>query len=88
MILRPMNGGEVQMRSDMLSVVVPAYNAEKYIERCITSIVNSTYRNLEIIVIDDGSSDKTAEIVREIQAVDSRIILLCQEKNSGGGSAQ
>lgn len=46
----------------MLSVVIPAYNAEKYIERCINSILNQKLKNIEIIIIDDGSKDKTSAI--------------------------
>ncbi|VEH38454.1 Chondroitin polymerase [Fusobacterium varium] len=50
----------------MLSVVVPAYNIEKYIERCINSILNQKLKNIEIIIIDDGSKDKTSDICLEL----------------------
>lgn len=47
---------------DLVTVIVPVYNVEKYLERCVSSILNQTYQNLEIILIDDGSPDKCAEI--------------------------
>ena len=46
----------------MISVIVPIYNVEKYLEKCIQSIINQTYRNLEIILVDDGSTDSSGEI--------------------------
>jgi len=69
----------------IVSVIIPAYNAEPYIERSVKSVINQTYRNLEIIVVDDGSTDKTAEIVKSYN--DPRIIYLYQE-NQGQGPAR
>ncbi|MEO2683100.1 glycosyltransferase family 2 protein, partial [Clostridium butyricum] len=51
----------------MISVIVPAYNVEKYIEECLLSLVNQTYKDIEIIIINDGSTDKTKEIIIEYQ---------------------
>lgn len=48
-----------------ISIIVPVYQAEKYISKCIESIVNQTYKNLEIILIDDGSTDRSGEICDE-----------------------
>ena len=59
-----------------ISIVVPAYNVECFIDRCIQSLVRQTYGNLEILVIDDGSTDRTAEIIEEYKKRDSRIIAL------------
>lgn len=60
-----------------VSVVVPVYNVEKYIKQCIYSICNQTYKNLEIIVINDGSSDNSVQIIKEID--DNRIKIIEQE---------
>jgi glycosyltransferase involved in cell wall biosynthesis len=49
----------------MISVIVPAYNVEKYIEECLLSLVNQTYKDIEIIIINDGSTDKTKVSVKE-----------------------
>lgn len=49
--------------SPFISIIVPMYNAENYIERCILSIMNQTYPNIEVLVIDDGSKDNSGRIV-------------------------
>ena len=49
-----------------LNVIIPLYNAEKYIEKCLLSIVNQTYENINVIVIDDGSTDRSVDIVEKI----------------------
>ena len=65
-----------------ISVIVPVYNTEKYIGRCIESILNQSYKELEVIVINDGSSDGSAEIIRKYAENDSRIIFI-DNKNYG-----
>lgn len=60
----------------IVSVIVPVYNGEKYIEKCVSSLVCQTYSNLEIIVVNDGSSDRTSTIVHDMQVRDSRIIVV------------
>ena len=65
-----------------VSIIVPAYNAEKYIEKCLNSIIQQTYQNLEIIVLNDGSIDNTVNIVKELAKNDDRIILIDKD-NSG-----
>lgn len=65
-----------------VSVIVPIYNVEKYIVRCIDSIINQTYKNIEIILVDDGSPDKCGEICDEYLKKDSRIKSL--HKENGG----
>ena len=62
------------MNSPLVSVIVPVYNVEKYVAKCLDSIVNQTYQNLEILVIDDGSTDSSSEICQEYQGKDSIII--------------
>lgn len=64
-----------------ISVVMPAYNAEKYIAEAIESILNQTYRDFEFIIINDGSTDKTEEII--LSYTDDRIVYLKNEKNMG-----
>jgi glycosyltransferase involved in cell wall biosynthesis len=68
------------MQSDLVSVIIPAYNASRYIRECLDSVLGQTHKNLEIIVINDGSTDNTHDILREIQ--DDRLIVINQ-KNMG-----
>lgn len=69
----------------LISVIVPAYNIENYIERSIRSIMDQTYQNLEIIIVDDGSKDSTGTIIDRLAKEDSRIIPV--HKTNGGVSA-
>lgn len=62
--------------NEKISVIIPAYNAEKTIERCISSVQKQTYANLEIIVVNDGSKDKTEEIVKKLSSADNRVKLI------------
>lgn len=71
---------------DLVSVIIPAYNAEKYIKDAIDSVLKQTYPYFEIIVVDDASQDKTVEIVRSFK--DERIRLIQHEKNQGPGAAR
>jgi glycosyltransferase involved in cell wall biosynthesis len=66
----------------LVSVIIPAYNAERFIARTLESVITQTYKNLEILVVDDGSQDRTAEIVESFIQKDSRVILL-QQPNAG-----
>lgn len=72
---------------ELISVIVPIYNAEKYLEQCIKSIVNQTYKNIEIILVDDGSIDESHKICDEYKEKDSRIIVV-HKKNGGVSSAR
>lgn len=65
-----------------ISIIVPVYNAEKYIKRCLNSLINQTYENLEIIIIDDGSKDKSLKIVKEYSKKDKRIKII-EKENTG-----
>lgn len=65
-----------------VSVIVPVYNAAHYLESCVDSIANNTYRNLQIILVDDGSTDSSAAICDKFAAKDSRIVVIHQ-CNSG-----
>lgn len=66
-------------RNDLVSVIMPAYNMETYIEEALLSIIHQTYQNWELIVIDDGSEDKTADIVERYRKEDWRIKLISRE---------
>lgn len=70
-----------------ISVIVPVYNMEKYLVRCIESIQQQTYPNLEIICINDGSTDASGQILEEMAKKDSRLVIIHQE-NSGVSSAR
>ena len=75
------------MNKEKITVVVPIYNAEQYLERCLKSIVEQTYENLEIILVNDGSSDKSLEICERFKASDERITIISKE-NGGVSSAR
>ncbi len=71
----------------LLSVIVPVYKVEKYLQRCLDSIINQTYKNLEIILVDDGSPDNSGKICDEYAQKDKRIKVIHQ-KNKGQGAAR
>lgn len=70
-----------------ISVIIPVYNVEKYLYRCLESVCNQTYRDLQIIVIDDGSTDKSAQICDDWATKDARITVIHQE-NKGVSAAR
>ena len=67
---------------DKITVIVPVYNVENYLRKCLDSIIAQTYKNLEIIVVNDGSTDASGEICKEFAEIDHRIIYIEQE-NAG-----
>lgn len=75
------------MEKIKISVIVPIYNVEKYLEKCLNTIISQTYKNLEIILIDDGSNDNSGIICDEYAKKDKRIIVIHQ-KNTGVSSAR
>ncbi len=70
----------------LVSVVIPMYNAEKFIDKCITHLVHQTYKNLEIIIVDDGSTDDCVNVCKQWAKQDKRIKIISQE-NSGPAAA-
>lgn len=70
------------LRNDMISIIIPVFNVENYVGKCIESVLNQTYRNLQIILVDDGSTDSSGQICEEYAKKDSRI--LCFHKENGG----
>lgn len=72
---------------EFISIIVPVYNVEPYVEKCIESIINQSYKNLEIIIIDDGSIDNSGKICDKFAGIDSRIKVV-HKKNGGSASAK
>ena len=70
-----------------VSVILPVYNVEKYLKECLDSILNQTLQEIEVICVDDGSTDRSLEILREYEKKDKRVIVLTQE-NKGAGAAR
>ncbi len=75
------------MEGDLVSVIVPVYNSEKYLRDCIDSILNQTYKNLDIILVDDGSTDNSGIICDEYEKSDDRVRVIHKE-NGGNGDAR
>lgn len=73
------------MNEDLISIIIPVYNVELFIEDCILSVLNQTYKNLEIILINDGSTDNSGNICKKLSSQFSNIILI--NKNNEGVSA-
>ncbi|MFS1664073.1 glycosyltransferase family 2 protein [Streptococcus sp. zg-JUN1979] len=73
---------------DKISVIVPVYNGQNHLKACIESILRQDYQNLEIIIINDGSTDQTALICQELAASDSRIRVHHKTRNQGIGAAR
>ena len=69
-------------KEPLISVIVPIYNVDKYLDKCVESIVNQTYKNLEIILVDDGSPDKSPKMCDEWAKKDNRIVVI-HKKNGG-----
>ena len=73
--------------SELITIIVPIYNAEEFLDRCINSILKQTYQDIEVLLIDDGSTDQSFEICSNWKRKDGRLKLFSQ-KNSGVGSAR
>ena len=75
------------MRTAKFSIIIPIYNAEKYVEECVISVLNQTYKNIEVILINDGSTDRSHAIALELASLDSRVTLY-NTPNSGVSAAR
>lgn len=75
------------MSSAQVSVIIPVYNAAKYLSDCLTSVANQTFENIEVVIVDDGSTDDSFEICRRFEFIDNRFRLYKQE-NAGPGVAR
>ena len=75
------------MKEKLLSIVIPVYNAENYIENTVKSLLDQTYKNLEVILVNDGSKDRSLEICEQLSKEDGRITVISKE-NGGAASAR
>ena len=73
--------------NDLISVIIPIYNGEKYVKQALDSVINQTYNNLEIIIINDGSTDNSLNIIKDYQSKDKRIVII-DKQNNGVSSAR
>lgn len=71
------------MKNDLISVVIIVYNTSNYLEECIESVINQTYKNLDIVIVNDGSTDNSSEIVKKYLKKDSRINFIDRKINMG-----
>lgn len=78
---------EIALEEKKISIIIPAYNVEKYIAKCLDSVINQSYKNLEVIVVDDGSKDRTGCIIDDYSAKDNRIRAVHQP-NGGSPNAR
>ena len=75
------------MERPLISIIMPAYNAEKFIEETIQSVLSQAYTNWELIIVNDASKDQTEDIIRNYMKKESRISLYCLPQNSGSSAA-
>ena len=73
---------------DKVSVIIPIYNREKYLNRCLDSVLNQTYSNIEVICVDDKSTDDSLRVCRDYQRKDNRVKVVALEKNGGVSNAR
>lgn len=71
------------MQNRKVSIIVPVYNAEEHLKLCIDSILNQTYKNIEIILVNDGSTDNTLNIIKEYKEKFPDIINIITKENTG-----
>ena len=71
-----------------VSLIIPIYNVEKYLKQCLDSVINQTFKDIEIILVNDCSSDNSVQIIKEYQQKDERIVLINLQENKGQGNAR
>lgn len=77
----------INTMAKLVSIIIPVYNVDQYIDECLNSVINQTYKNLEIVIIDDGSTDESLQICRKYATRDGRVIVLHQD-NAGVSAAR
>ena len=75
------------MEEPIVSVIIPVYNAEKFLKQCLNSVISQTLKEIEIICVDDGSTDNTNAILKAFSEKDQRITVIHQQ-NAGAGAAR
>ena len=75
------------MNTPLISIVIPVYNVKKYLRQCVDSVLNQTYNNLQVILVDDGSTDGSSDICDEYKQKDDRVKVIHQ-KNMGKSGAR
>lgn len=75
------------MGNPLVSIIIPVYNVENYIGKCVESVLAQTFIDFELLLIDDGSSDKSGKIIDEFAMADIRVVA-CHQQNSGASSAR
>lgn len=78
---------EENISTPKISIIIPAYNVENYIAECLFSIIKQSFKNFEILIVDDGATDRTNEIIKIFSKFDNRIKLI-EQKNQGAGTAK
>ncbi|MDY5917706.1 MAG: glycosyltransferase [Treponema sp.] len=73
--------------NELITVIIPVYNVEKYLDKCLDSVVNQSYKNLEIIIVNDGSTDSSLEVCKKYESVDERIKIISKQ-NEGQSFAR
>ena len=74
-------------QDDLITVIIPVYNVKKYLKRCVNGVLAQTYKNLEVILVDDGSTDGCAELCDELFKTDKRVVVF-HKQNGGLSSAR
>ena len=72
----------------LISIIIPTYNVEEYLDDCLVSLINQSFENFEAIIVDDSSTDSTVDIIRYYEKIDSRIKFIEKEKKSGSGGSR
>ena len=72
----------MKTKKTLVSVLIPTYNSAEFIKDCVESIINQTYKNIEIIIVDDASTDKTFDILKRLAKQDKRIRLFSLDRKS------